>query len=58
MKNSIFALDNARFVRNIKSVRKKKPIKYDIPFMAAISNEYLVILMLEIILSCGELFEE
>jgi len=57
-KEIVFALDNSRLVRNIKGVHKTRPMKYDIPFLIAVSNAYLVILMLEMALSCGEVFEK
>ncbi|MCK5062151.1 hypothetical protein KAR28_06435 [Candidatus Parcubacteria bacterium] len=50
-KEFVFALDNSRLVRNIKSVHKTKPMKYDIPFLLATNNAFLIILFLEIVLS-------
>lgn len=52
-KEFVIALNDGRLIRNIKSVHKKKDINYDIPFLVAINNAYLVILLLEITLATG-----
>ncbi len=51
----VIALNNSRITRNIQSVHKENKVKYDIPFLVAISTAYLVILFLEITISTGEL---
>ncbi len=50
-KEIIFALDNARIIRNYKSIHKSLPLKYDIPFLVGTSFAYLVLLFLEIVIS-------
>lgn len=54
-KEFVYALDNSRLVRNIQSTHKRKKTNYDIPFLVAVSSAYLIILMLEITISTGEL---
>lgn len=51
----IFALNNSRLIRNLRSVHKDRPLKYDIPFIVAVSCAYLVVVLLENTLSHGEL---
>lgn len=54
-KEFVFALDNSRIIRNLRSAHKGKPLKYDIPFIVAVGCAYLVIILLENTVSHGEL---
>lgn len=54
-KEFIVALDNSRILRNIKSVHKNIPIKYDSPFIFGLSFAYLVLVFIEIAMSTGSL---
>lgn len=49
------AFNNFRIIRNTESVHTEASIKYDIPFLVAVSNAYLVILLLKFTLATGEL---
>ena len=54
-KEFVFALDNSRLVRNQKVIHKSRSLKYEIPFLIAITGAYLVVMLLEFTISTGKL---
>jgi len=56
-KEYIFALNNSRIVRNIKSAHKNLPLKYDMPFVITSGFAYLIVMFLEITIATGEILK-
>lgn len=54
-KEFVFALNNSRLVRNAKIIHKTRPIKYEIPFLVAITCAYLGVMLLEFTIAQWEL---
>ena len=55
-KEFCYALNNSRLLRNIKSVHKTRPMRYDIPFLVVLGSAYLIIMFLEMTIATGVIF--